>query len=256
MLENVHLMSRIQDNSMTQCDEIYKLKKDLDHSRELCSCAKMTQFLSGTCSYCQQQTAINLERERVARERSDAEKFQMVDLLNMSLSHPRHNPHVDSQLQSLSSDINSLKTELLEAQMGVNKTEATTANMEFRVTDIEKKILNEEASSGVSEKHLNDLSEEIKSIQEDLLKREATLTQQRLLEELKGLESQVRNEREAHLDSLAEVERLSKQVKKLTQKLQHALEEKRKASCKCAELENELARFRENVQAGMYVHHH
>ncbi len=77
--------------------------------------------------------------------RSDTEKLRMMDLLNTSLSRSTAAPYTaasiaDPLLQGISSDVMCLKSEVMEAQLGVNKSKATTASMESRIRNIEKKV--------------------------------------------------------------------------------------------------------------------
>ncbi len=72
--------------------------------------------------------------------RSDTEKLRMMDLLNTSLSRSTAASIADPLLQGISSDVMCLKSEVMEAQLGVNKSKATTASMESRIRNIEKKV--------------------------------------------------------------------------------------------------------------------
>ncbi len=69
----------------------------------------------------------------------------MMDLLNTSLSLSTAVPYTatsiaDPLLQGISSEVRSLKSEVMEAQLVVIKSEATTASMESRIRNIEKKV--------------------------------------------------------------------------------------------------------------------
>ncbi|XP_064398013.1 myosin-4-like isoform X2 [Halichondria panicea] len=224
MLENERLMSHFQENS---------LRKDLDQSRELLRQSSMphipyqSEHHSPTLCNCYQQSISNdVERERLARERSDTEKLRMMDLLNTSLSRSTAASIADPLLQGISSDVMCLKSEVMEAQLGVNKSKATTASMESRIRNIEKKV--EEASShGINARQLNEVAEEIRTIKDDLERSDAN---QKTLK-LQTLESELGNERDRHSVSRLEVERLSNDLYRLGEELKNTQQNKRKVAC-------------------------